>query len=104
MNGEWWSRRWFALVLPVLAAAASYFILTLSAQAENQERGRALYENQCETCHGDWAHSRKARKAKSIADLRSRVAAWSVHSGLDWRPEEIDDVVEYLDTQFYHFK
>lgn len=100
MNRTSWNGHRFALAAPALACA----LFSQSAQAENQERGRALYENQCESCHEGWAHSRSNRKAKSLAELRSRTAGWSEHSGLDWSSEEIDDVVEYLNDQFYHFK
>lgn len=58
----------------------------------------------CKSCHEEWAHSRANHKAKSLADVRRRTAAWSTHGGLDWSSEEIDDVAEYLNVHFYHFK
>ena len=35
------------------------------------------------------------------ADLRARVASWSVHSGLHWGTEEISAVTGYLNRRFY---
>lgn len=94
----------FAATVRILVCAAPVWMYSSSTPAANPERGQALYETQCESCHSDWAHSRKHRKTKSLADLRKRTAAWSTHSGLDWSAEEIDDVVAYLDKRFYHFK
>jgi mono/diheme cytochrome c family protein len=66
------------------------------------DRGQALYENHCRSCHEEWAHKREeGRVIGSLDGLRARVAAWSVHSGLDWSAEEIDDVTDYLNRRFY---
>ncbi|MCG6865359.1 MAG: cytochrome c [Thiogranum sp.] len=73
-----------------------------SAAAEQFDRGQALYENHCQACHEDWAHKREqARAVGSLDALRARVSGWSVHSGLDWSAEEIDDVTSYLNRRFY---
>lgn len=101
---KWWNGHTFKVLVQVLVCVTSWLLYSLPAVAVNLERGRALYENQCETCHDGWVHSRTHRKASSRADLRSRTAAWSTHGGLNWSSEEIDDVVEYLDAHFYHFK
>jgi hypothetical protein len=39
---------------------------------------------------------------RTLAELRRRTEAWSVHSRLEWSREEIDDVADYLDRAFYH--
>jgi mono/diheme cytochrome c family protein len=66
------------------------------------DRGQALYENHCRSCHEEWAHQREqGRVVGSLDELRARVAAWSVHSGLSWSAEEIDDVTDYLNRHFY---
>ena len=54
--------------------------------------------------HEGWVHSREGRKVTTPEELRARVAAWSVHAGLGWGAEEIDDVTRYLRVHFYHFK
>lgn len=77
--------------------------LPATSLAEVFDRGEALYENHCKSCHETWAHERQGREASSLDAVRKRVAAWSVHSGLDWSDEEIDDVTSYLDRQFYRF-
>jgi mono/diheme cytochrome c family protein len=72
--------------------------------AEAFSRGQALYENHCQSCHADWAHTRSGRKVASAEELNRRVAAWSVHAGLNWSAEEIRDVADYLERNFYHFE
>jgi len=87
------------LVLVVCTTAMS--AVYLSAEAAEIDRGQALYENHCKLCHESWAHTREGRKVTSMADLRRRVRAWSIHSGLGWQREEIDEVVDYLNRKFY---
>ena len=76
-------------------------MLAMAGQSAEFSRGQALYENHCMACHEAWAHTREGRRVHSMSDLRQRVAAWSVHSGLDWSEEEIRDVADYLGEQFY---
>ena len=71
--------------------------------AESFDRGKALYEHHCQGCHEAWAHSRDGRKATGREDLRKRTQAWAIHSGLPWTPQEVEDVVDYLDRSFYQF-
>jgi mono/diheme cytochrome c family protein len=68
------------------------------------DRGQALYENHCSSCHDPHAHiAGEARHVATLADLRARVAAWSIHSGLNWSAEDVDDVTDYLNRRFYRF-
>lgn len=87
-----------------LALAAGMGVLAATdapAGAADVARGQALYENHCEFCHESWVHKRDGRHIRTLAELRLRVEAWSVHSGLDWSAQEIDDVTDYLSRNFY---
>ena len=77
--------------------------LSLSAPgfAAEFDRARALYENHCQSCHEDWAHTRDNRKVTTLDGLRARVSSWSVHSGLNWGTEEVSEVTSYLNRRFY---
>jgi len=79
----------------LLPGSASY--------AETFDRGQALYENHCRTCHEEGIHVRDNRRVTSIGELRHRVASWSYHAALGWSDEDIADVVDYLDRRFYHY-
>jgi cytochrome c2 len=81
-------------------------MLAASASAENGEtfdRGQALYENHCTSCHDVTVHTRDKRRAASVEDLRQFVLTWSFHGGLDWTSEEVDDVVDSINRRFYGF-
>lgn len=69
--------------------------------AQTFDRGQELYINHCQSCHESWAHERAGRRVATLEQLRQRVAGWSYHSGLGWGNEEIDDVTDYLNRNFY---
>jgi mono/diheme cytochrome c family protein len=91
-RGLFWAVAMLPLVLPG----------TSTGQGEMDfDRGRALYENHCQSCHEALAHTREGRSVTTVEGLRARVASWSLHSGLDWSPEEIDEVARFLNRRFY---
>jgi mono/diheme cytochrome c family protein len=73
------------------------------AGAESFDRGQALYENHCRTCHEPEVHQRADRRATSVEDLQRWVATWSWHAVLGWSAEDIADVTDYLNRAYYHF-
>ena len=66
-------------------------------------RGQSLYENHCMACHESVVHIRSTKNTRSLQELRTRVTHWAGYLKLRWGGEEVDDVVKYLDTQFYKF-
>jgi len=71
--------------------------------AEEFDRGQALYENHCLSCHEATVHTRATRRATSVAELQKWVATWSFHASLGWSSEEIDDVADFMNRRYYHF-
>jgi len=67
------------------------------------ERGRALYQNHCVVCHTSKVHRREPPLPLSVEELRAVVTIWARHEKLPWSPDEIEDVVQYLDRAFYRF-
>jgi hypothetical protein len=74
-----------------------------SSIAESFDRGQALYENHCLSCHEATVHTRDTRRATSVAELRKWTATWSFHAQLGWSGEEIDDVADFMNRRYYHF-
>ena len=84
------------------AGRRTAFVVALRAM--EFDRGEALYENHCSACHDPQTHvAGEARHVATLADLRARVAAWGVHSGLNWSAEDVNDVTDYLNRRFYRF-
>ena len=73
------------------------------AEVPNPERGRALYENHCVVCHTSKVHRRIPSSAIDTAALRSIVKVWMEEQKLRWSPEDIEDVVQYLNDTHYRF-
>ncbi len=90
-------------MLGAAAGISAVLYFSPAAAVEEFDRGQALYENHCRECHESWAHSRDGRHVTTLTGLRQRVAAWSIHSGLEWNSQEIDDVADYLNRRFYQF-
>jgi hypothetical protein len=66
-------------------------------------RGQLLYENHCMSCHDSVVHIRTDRSTRSLPELRTRVLHWAEYLKLNWENEELGEVVEYLDSQYYKF-
>jgi mono/diheme cytochrome c family protein len=67
-------------------------------------RGQLLYENHCQGCHTSVVHVRESRRARSLKDLEYWVTRWSGELKLQWRADEISDVVDYLNRHYYKFE
>jgi mono/diheme cytochrome c family protein len=102
--------------LPTHRGAALALVLALTgaltmAQAASQldtpaasfERGRMLYENHCVQCHTPDIHWRPGRLPMTRDELRGLVDTFRRVQNLGWTPEEVDDVVEYLNVTRYRF-
>lgn len=75
-----------------------------SAQSADLDRGKLLYENHCLECHESQVHIREHRDSSSIADVVYQIDRWQQELHLNWKIEEMNDVLKYLDDQFYRFK
>ncbi len=75
----------------------------LPARAADAERGRALYDSRCDSCHAESVHGRVKREASGFESLRGWVRRWSGNLGLKWSDEEIDDVAAWLNGRHYKF-
>lgn len=95
------ARQWAAMAAALLLIAPAS--AAPGAGGANAERGHLLYENHCTACHTSVAHVRAQRKAQSVNDIRKQVLRWSGHLDLQWRADEVADVVDYLNSTYYHF-
>ena len=87
-------------------SAAAALLVTAGAapaQAPDLERGRGLYENHCVVCHTSKVHRRFPPSAIDLEALRFIVKVWVEENRLRWGPQQIEDVVHYLDRAYYRF-
>jgi mono/diheme cytochrome c family protein len=87
----------------VLSALLPLLLLYPVAAPADPERGRLLYENHCHSCHESNVHIRQTQAAKSLKALRAEVVRWQEALALQWRSEDVGDVVEYLNATWYHY-
>ncbi len=87
---------WLLAIITALPYASS----ALGADAG---RGRALYENHCQQCHTSKIHSRANKLPMTKHEVRLLVDDWRRQANLPWTPEEVEDVVEYLNVTRYKF-
>lgn len=84
----------------VIALAASLAWPVLAAT--DPERGKQLYEA-CLPCHGTELYVPPRRKVQSLAALRKEVERWNRSYNPKLTKAEIDDLVAYLNRDFYQF-
>lgn len=92
----------------VLAAAG--LLLAGAAGAADPEQGARLHAEHCTGCHASHVegsatdfYTRPDRKIGSLPDLRRQVRRCRDNLGLQWFDDQVEDVVAYLNRDFYHF-
>lgn len=89
--------------LIVLCTKGILLLSSSAALANEPGRGQQLYENHCTACHESNAHIRAKRKARSIADIQTQIVRWRNHLELPWRAEDIEDVLNFLNSEYYQY-
>ena len=91
-----------------LRLAAGLLLITASLPAQAQAggdpaRGRLLYDTHCVACHSKQLHWRDRKLVTDWTTLGEQVRRWQENAGLRWGTNDVDDVVRYLNSTFYHF-
>ena len=86
-------------VLPFLLAW-----LSLPASAADIENGDDLHFEHCTGCHDESVYTRENRNVRSLERLGLQVRFCKDTIGLAWFDEDVDDVVEFLNREYYRFK
>ncbi len=76
---------------------------SMAAQAD-VAHGKALVEKSCTACHTSTVYSRSDRRIKNLIGLQRQVSGCTRPAKVSWNKQDITDVVEYLNKEFYHFK
>ncbi|MFO1350959.1 MAG: hypothetical protein U1F68_09915 [Gammaproteobacteria bacterium] len=83
--------------------AAVLMLVAGQSWAADIERGRQLYENHCTSCHADIVHLRDKKITRTLDDVRHQIARWKGVLNLDWTAAEMEDVLQFLNDNYYQF-
>ncbi len=87
-----------------------FTILTLvylsgtAVHAADIERGQKLHNTYCTNCHTPSVYTRPNRRIDSLEALNRQVQRCETALGVKWPAEDVTDVVQYLNDNYYKFK
>ena len=74
------------------------------------QAGKTLVQTHCISCHassyggdGSGIYTREYRKVRSLPGLKAQVTNCNTMLNLKWFDDEEQQVVQYLNQQYYHF-
>ncbi len=90
--------------LPIFTALLVFSVSSATAFAADTAQGKKLIDENCYTCHGNDVYTRENRMIQNRPGLTKQVQRCELAQGLQWFDEDVENVAEYLNQQFYHFK
>lgn len=84
-------------------ATISIFLAFSNNVQADPESGAELHEESCVRCHSSAVYTRSNAKIKSLPGLAKQVRFCKNNLGISWFDEDVDAVVDYLNTQYYKF-
>jgi len=99
--------------MPKLYSVPLFIPIVLFASASiaaNAEDGKQLHDKHCKACHvgmtggdGSLLYTRNNRRVNAMEKLENQVRRCESNLELKWFDEDVNDVVEYLNVNYYHF-
>jgi cytochrome c5 len=91
----------------ILGASLSMILMMPSAYAASlpgdSADGKRLYDANCMGCHDTGIHTRNDRIVQSLDALEKRVANCTHAARKEFSANETQNIIKYLNDQFYHF-
>jgi mono/diheme cytochrome c family protein len=91
-----------------ILCASLLILLMRSAYAASfpgdSAEGKRLLEENCMECHQTDIFTRKDRKVQSLDALKEQVAGCAHMAKKQFSASETQDLLKYLNDQFYHFQ
>jgi cytochrome c2 len=91
-------------MIVTLSAVLALGLSFMNANAADIARGKKLHDAKCMGCHDTRQYTRPNRIIHTLEDLHARVQFCDTASNAGFSLEDIDDVVAYLNQNFYKFK
>jgi hypothetical protein len=102
------TKRYGALAISAIIAGLSF---ASASRAADWQRGEQLHNSQCISCHaarygddGTGIYTRADRRIKSFEGLQRQVNRCKDNLQITWFDEDVADVVDYLNRNFYKFE
>ena len=86
----------------LLAACAMLVLAGQATGAGDPVKGAKLHED-CLGCHGTELYVPPRAKVKTLATLKKETERWNDRMNPKFTKKEIDDLVAYLNVNFYKF-
>ncbi|MDT8387841.1 MAG: hypothetical protein RQ736_10020 [Thiogranum sp.] len=87
-----------------IAAIFLLFATTCAAsRPPDAAAGKELHDVDCLICHQTAHYTRSDRKVDSLSKLERQVDVCQQDVGAEWDTQQLNEVVRYLDSEFYHF-
>lgn len=84
-----------------------FSVLSFSVNAEDDHPGKAIHDESCVTCHlgnhDEKFYTRKDRRIKDLKGLGSMVKMCDANLGTALFDEDMEEVTNYLNENFYKF-
>lgn len=87
---------------PLLLAALALLATRQALAAGDPVKGEQLHRS-CLQCHGTELYVPPRRKVKSLAALRKETARWADSYNPAFTRAQVEDLVAYLNRDFYRF-
>jgi len=94
--------KWRFVCLAACMLSAAFMTAGHAAAAGDPVRGAKLHED-CLGCHGTELYVPPKVKIKTLSALRKEVQKWNDRMNPKFTRQEIDDLVAYLNRDFYKF-
>jgi len=86
--------------------AIGFLLISLQVMAD----GKTLHDQSCMECHATlmggkatMIYTRPDRKLSDFQQLESQVESCGMAAGVEWKPQEYQQVIQYLTKTFYQF-
>lgn len=93
--------------MKITSVIPAMFFLTVSAYAAvpgDGVEGKRLHDANCAGCHDTSVYTRKDHKVRSLDGLAKQVENCTHMAQKEFSPAERQNVVKYLNDQFYRFQ
>jgi predicted lipase len=90
--------------LNLLLLASTTLFASAAVQAADIKAGQSLHDANCLKCHDSSVYTREDRKVTTLDGLRKQVKRCDLSLGLTWFDDQVEDVVQYLNSSYYKIK